>query len=355
LAGLLELESQENAAARRHEASLSPQARTFRDEIVSKGSSLETLSYYQLLNIQPDTPSEQIKGAVERLIERYSSPEFDTALLESEKSFPARLIEKAAQAHKVLSDPAKRAEYDQFLASGRAGSFAQQSVGLRVDEFLTAGNILLTQGKETEALTHFEKAVIAVAHSPALVIPYARLLLKLRRNDRTSQNTALAVLKATAEAHPSHAGILELLGIWLEQIGEKEKALTAYRKALAVFPFSAAAKEGLARLTSTDKAPREILEAIAARMDQFTYYDLLQVQRDAQPKDIQKAYRDCTRNYHPDRFFQSGDPSLPEIAKKVYKRMVEAYMTLKNHSKRKEYDELLKEKGHQYARQNSSD
>ncbi|WP_311406037.1 DnaJ C-terminal domain-containing protein [Lancefieldella rimae] len=62
-----------------------------------------------------------------------------------------------------------------------------------------------------------------------------------------------------------------------------------------------------------------------------TFYDVLGVKRDASKSDIQKAFRKLAAKYHPDA---GGDENK-------FKEISEAYNTLSDESKRKEYDQML--------------
>ena len=61
------------------------------------------------------------------------------------------------------------------------------------------------------------------------------------------------------------------------------------------------------------------------------YYDILGVKRDATQDDIKKAFRKLTAKYHPDA---GGD-------EKKFAEVSEAYTTLSDEKKRKEYDQML--------------
>ncbi len=63
------------------------------------------------------------------------------------------------------------------------------------------------------------------------------------------------------------------------------------------------------------------------------YYETLGVSRDASQADIQKAFRQLARKYHPDKNKEPG-------ADKKFKAVSEAYEVLKDPDKRKKYDEL---------------
>ena len=68
-------------------------------------------------------------------------------------------------------------------------------------------------------------------------------------------------------------------------------------------------------------------------MEYKDYYQALGVERDASDEDIKKAYRKLAHKYHPDI---SKDPKGEE----KFKEIAEAYATLKDPEKRREYDHL---------------
>lgn len=64
------------------------------------------------------------------------------------------------------------------------------------------------------------------------------------------------------------------------------------------------------------------------------YYEVLGVPKDASEKDIQKAYRELARKYHPDLHPDDKDAS------KKFSEVQEAFDTLNNKDKRKQYDQF---------------
>lgn len=69
---------------------------------------------------------------------------------------------------------------------------------------------------------------------------------------------------------------------------------------------------------------------------QQDYYSILGVDKSATQDDIKKAYRKLSKKYHPDRNQGSEDDS--RAAEQKFKEINEAYDTLGNEQKRKEYD-----------------
>jgi DnaJ-class molecular chaperone len=69
-------------------------------------------------------------------------------------------------------------------------------------------------------------------------------------------------------------------------------------------------------------------------MAQKDYYETLDVTEKASPEEIKKTYRKLAFKYHPDR--TSNDPEATQRMKEIN----EAYATLSDPSKRREYDSL---------------
>ena len=74
-------------------------------------------------------------------------------------------------------------------------------------------------------------------------------------------------------------------------------------------------------------------------MSKRDYYDVLGVAKDADKKDIKKAYRSLANKYHPDK-----NPDNPEALEK-FKELAEAYEILSSEEKRSTYDRF----GHEAA------
>ena len=63
------------------------------------------------------------------------------------------------------------------------------------------------------------------------------------------------------------------------------------------------------------------------------YYKILNIDYSANEDDIKKAYRKLAIKYHPDK-----NPNNKEVSEKKFRKVCEAYETLKDLKKRREYD-----------------
>lgn len=77
--------------------------------------------------------------------------------------------------------------------------------------------------------------------------------------------------------------------------------------------------------------------------NQKTFYEILGVSVDASVDEIKEAYRNIARAFHPDSNFYDeilqGQKDAPDQDK--FKKITEAYNTLINEERRKEYDKLF--------------
>ncbi|MCO6430786.1 MAG: DnaJ domain-containing protein [Deltaproteobacteria bacterium] len=75
-----------------------------------------------------------------------------------------------------------------------------------------------------------------------------------------------------------------------------------------------------------------------------TYYEILGVSPDASVEEIKEAYRQIARAYHPDSNFydeilSNAKENIPDSD--IFKKITDAYNTLINDERRKEYDKLF--------------
>lgn len=79
------------------------------------------------------------------------------------------------------------------------------------------------------------------------------------------------------------------------------------------------------------------VEALAGALDDLDYYGILKVAQGATPAEIKAAYHRESRAYHPDRFATLPEGELKEMIHRIYRRINEAYTTLRDDRKRARY------------------
>lgn len=76
-----------------------------------------------------------------------------------------------------------------------------------------------------------------------------------------------------------------------------------------------------------------------AHLDQWTHYDLLQVEREADAKAVKRAFFMRSKEWHPDRFGMKASGSFKPRIQAVYRAMQDAYAVLSDPKQRKAYNE----------------
>ena len=78
-------------------------------------------------------------------------------------------------------------------------------------------------------------------------------------------------------------------------------------------------------------------QALAQVLDELDYFQILKLAQTANPPDIKAAYYRESRSYHPDRFSTLPASELKDSIGKIYKRINEAYVCLRDDVKRTKY------------------
>ena len=79
------------------------------------------------------------------------------------------------------------------------------------------------------------------------------------------------------------------------------------------------------------------VETTVAQLAGLDYFQVLLLQNTASTAEIKRAYHQRSRAYHPDRFFKLEDTGFRDSVDKIYKRINEAYVVLRDDQKRAKY------------------
>ncbi len=78
-------------------------------------------------------------------------------------------------------------------------------------------------------------------------------------------------------------------------------------------------------------------ETLAQLLDQLDYFQVLKLEQTATPNQIKDAFHRESRAFHPDRFHALPDSPLKRNVGRIYKRVTEAYVILRDDVARKKY------------------
>lgn len=91
---------------------------SFWDRILSVAKDINTTSYYELLGLEPDASADDVREAYYKLV-RVLHPDRHARQSRERREALTKVYARIGEAHRVLSNPATRAEYDQGLGAGK--------------------------------------------------------------------------------------------------------------------------------------------------------------------------------------------------------------------------------------------
>ncbi len=228
--------TEEEAAV--EDASVSPDAKV--QEMLSLSDRLESLDYYQILEIQRDASQEEIKKSYFKQARRYHPDLFDRGLEAGIKEKIDAVFGFLTRAYQTLSDEGGRKQYDKQLDA------APKVVGRRKED--KRAEIKFRQAKTLFDQTRYQEAMILLQESVRLDSNKSRyfLLLALTQAKLPAfQKKAVDNFKKAIDLEPWSPDAYLGLGILYKNEGMPVMATKYLKKALQVDPDNRAAKKEL--------------------------------------------------------------------------------------------------------------
>jgi curved DNA-binding protein CbpA len=90
-----------------------------------------------------------------------------------------------------------------------------------------------------------------------------------------------------------------------------------------------------------DLRQRVEVEVIAGMLEDLDYYRILKLKAGAPVGDVERAFADQSKAFHPDRFFGVRDPKFMRMVTAIFKRVQESYQVLRDPELKKMYDQKM--------------
>lgn len=206
------------------------------------------VNYYELLEIPPSAPGEEVHAAYERLARLVHPANARRLEIEGKEEALRILFEQATRAYLVLSDPERRRVYNQ-----------RQLIELAATE--RTGAERQTERREL-ARQHFERAATLAAASEfhfaiellqeaSRIDPRSEYLVALGRLQERNPNwrrRAVESYRSALELDPDSAEVRFALGRLYEELEELDRARVQYAATVRLRPHHHEAAERLAKL-----------------------------------------------------------------------------------------------------------
>jgi len=205
---------------------------------------LREASHYDVLGVQESAPVEEIKRAYFVAAKRYHSDSFSGLDLGSAQRVAEELFSRVNEAHSVLTDKEKKAEYDVFLDRQRKGLPTDVAAILRAEGLFQKGEALFKMGRYEDAEVQFRDA-IGLNHAEAEFHAYLGMTI-FKRTGKASDGLPHVdkALELDGRLHSANVFCAQML----EAQGDLDGARNVLRKAIEKDPDFNQAKDELRRL-----------------------------------------------------------------------------------------------------------
>jgi curved DNA-binding protein CbpA/CheY-like chemotaxis protein len=249
LSGLVQLSGGQKAAPPpadppEDESRFSGPEQAARKMLAAARDRLRDANHYEALGVLPGAPAEDIRAAYVAAAKKYHSDAFSGLDLGSARRIAEELFAKVSEAHQVLSDADRRAEYDVYLDRKAKGLPTDVGAVVRAEGLFQRGEKLFNAGKWQEAESAFRQA-IALNHAEAEFHAYLGMAM-FRGGGNADEAVKLVELARRMDPRLRSAALF--LSRMHEARGDEEQARAVLREALKADPESGEAKSELARL-----------------------------------------------------------------------------------------------------------
>ena len=215
----------------------SGEASALRKQLLAFGEKLESMSYYDVLEVLPKADARSIKRAYFRLAKVWHPDRLPKSLADL-SAIASKVFSRIGEANQVLSDNARRAEYDQLMEEGTATESDKAAVQQRVRAtaaYRLAGAAL----KKNDLARALEQAKTAheIDPKPEHTALFAYLACQdLLGRQELGVESLLAMLKAAAKELPADVDVHLYLARMHKQHGKGSDARRAFAAVAKIDP-----------------------------------------------------------------------------------------------------------------------
>jgi curved DNA-binding protein CbpA len=191
---------------------------------------------FGVLRLQRDAPVDECKASYLALAKRFHADAFAGLDLGDATEKLSELFAKISEAHSVLTDSKRRADYLILLERQDAGLPTDVDVIFKAEAAFNRGDALAKQGRFSDAEAAFKEALKLDTSVAQYHVGLAHAILKGRGASGAAE--ARAVLDKSLALNPEHVAAMLLKAQALELEGDPKAALKLISDVLAIDPAS---------------------------------------------------------------------------------------------------------------------
>ena len=204
----------------------SPEHAAFRQEIRERAAN-GAAGYYELLGVAVDAIPSVIQAAFFQLAKKWHPDRLGPDLADV-RDLATKVFARMSEAHQILSDPARRKEYDELHKNGAGGAEEQEQVQrvLRAATAFQKAEVLMKRNNNAAALEEARKAVELDPSQADYIAILAWLESSLLN---ANLDEILARLEKATRLEPNNTRIRWYRGSLLKRMGKNGKAIGDFR------------------------------------------------------------------------------------------------------------------------------
>ena len=223
------------------------------DELEALNKEIESMNYYQILDLPRDAAQKEIKKAYFEMARKYHPDRFDRDLPKDVRGMVEEMFGHITRAFQTLNNEKEKQEYDEKLDS--PAEVDRKELDKQADVKFRQGKGLYNRGKYEEALVYFEEAIRIKSNKANYFLYLAMAESKVPSfHEKAEEDFHKAI-----ELEPWMAQGFVALGEFYDEEGLSVKAKRQFKKALDIDPEH---KSALKALGLTEKPEKKGLKGI---------------------------------------------------------------------------------------------
>jgi tetratricopeptide (TPR) repeat protein len=316
-----------------------------KNNLIDTALSVSWINYYQLLGIGEDEFGNRasLENQIRRLQKRFERESVQHYFQYQFRYIPTGLLAHLRKIEATLLDPEQKNEYDRFLAEGKSGDFSRDSEFKKAEEEIELAKELENKGNYKEALKHVQNAISLNKKKGRYYAQLGELLYRAGKPDDVQilQKVEQCYKIAINLSEPREACIYlcKLSDIYRER-EQYALANSLLRKAIKLNPNS---NDAIMRMNVYLKEDKQstYIKSIFQNLGELNYFQILNISSEPSLREIREGFLKRARAFHPDLFLQA-DPDTQLMVDRIFKKTVEAYVSLRTPKHRVEQSEMAR-------------